>query len=130
MTRREASAAAAATLAGLLALPGPAAARGRATQVKTWARYGSRVETTRSWMAGTFQGYVKSGDFASMKADTDPKKVSCRGGERVRVRVRVRAPCHRTEPTGFFSESSARLASLGPDQPSLTPPASHTTHHE
>jgi len=25
-------------------------------------------------MAGTFQGYVKSGDFASMKADTDPKK--------------------------------------------------------
>ena len=80
MTRREASAAVATTLAGLLAVPGPAAARGRATQVKTWARYGSRVEATRSWMAGTFQGYIKTGDFASMKADTDPKKVSWRPG--------------------------------------------------
>ena len=65
----------ASALAGLLAVPGPAAARGRATQVKTWARYGSRVEATRSWMAGTFQGYVKSADFAALKTDTDPKKV-------------------------------------------------------
>lgn len=51
----------------------PASARGRATQVAMWSRYGSRVEGMRSFIVGDLKGIINSGDFESLKSMTAPK---------------------------------------------------------
>lgn len=60
--------------AGLTVLPGEAQARGRATQIKSWSRYGARVEGMRGWIAGSLKGMIKTADYAGIKEATEPKK--------------------------------------------------------
>ena len=53
--------------------PGIASARGRATQVNAWSRYGSRVEGFRGWLAGDLSAMIKTGDLAGIKEATAKK---------------------------------------------------------
>jgi len=53
--------------------PEPAFARGRATQIASWSRYGSRVEAIRGFLAGDLRALISSGDFEGIKAATGKK---------------------------------------------------------
>eukprot|EP00614_Pseudopedinella_elastica_P005777 CAMPEP_0172589488 /NCGR_PEP_ID=MMETSP1068-20121228/8201_1 /TAXON_ID=35684 /ORGANISM="Pseudopedinella elastica, Strain CCMP716" /LENGTH=254 /DNA_ID=CAMNT_0013385097 /DNA_START=1 /DNA_END=765 /DNA_ORIENTATION=- len=75
VSRRDALSSAALGAAFLAAgAPAPAFARGRATQIAAWSRYGSRVEGMRSWLAGDLKAMIASSDFAGLKEATGTKK--------------------------------------------------------
>lgn len=73
LTRRESGLAFFAAAAATVALPGQASARGRATQIKSWERYGSRVEGMRSWLAGSLPALIKTGNAAAIRDATEKK---------------------------------------------------------